>query len=107
MFLQVVTMSIFIHHCINTLQRMLKSESPCKLLSVGNHFSILPRQARYNSRSGRKIISSEDVGVVLHGYLKVISLVYLLSQYLNVNYILRWLYWFCFVRCNVTHKYFL
>lgn len=72
-------MSIFIHHCINTLQRMLKPERHCKLLSVGNHFSILSRQARYNGRSGRRIISSEDVGIVLLGYLKVICLVYLVS----------------------------
>jgi hypothetical protein len=92
MFLQVVPMSIFIHHCINTLQRALKSESPCKLFSIGNHLSILPRPAKYNGRSVRRIISSEDVGVVLLGYLKVISLVYLLSQYLQGSCILQWLY---------------
>jgi hypothetical protein len=91
-FLQVVPFSIFIHHCINTLQRALKSESPCKLLSIGNHLSILPRPAKYNGRSVRRIISSEDVGVVLLGYLKVISLVYLLSQYLQGSCILQWLY---------------
>ncbi|CAJ2657030.1 unnamed protein product [Trifolium pratense] len=67
----VVPMSIFIHHCINTLQRALKSESPCKFLSIGNHLSILPRPAKYNGRSGRRIISSEDVGVGLLGYLKI------------------------------------
>ncbi|KAI5420133.1 hypothetical protein KIW84_044064 [Lathyrus oleraceus] len=67
----VVPMSIFIHHCINTLHRMLKPESHCKLSSVGNHFSILSRQARYNGRSGRRIISSEDVGIILLGYLKI------------------------------------
>ncbi|CAI8606844.1 unnamed protein product [Vicia faba] len=67
----VVPISIFIHHYMNTLQRMLKPESHCKLSSVGNDFSILSRQARYNGRSGRRIISSEDVGIVLLGYLKI------------------------------------
>ncbi|KAG2396924.1 CST complex subunit [Vigna angularis] len=40
-------------------------------LRVGSIFSILSREARYNGRSLRRIIQSEDVGVVLLGYLKV------------------------------------
>nr|XP_004511201.1 CST complex subunit CTC1 isoform X2 [Cicer arietinum] len=67
----VVPTSIFIYHCINILQRMLKAENHCKLLSVGNHFSILSRRGRYNGTSVRRILPSEDVGIVLLGYLKV------------------------------------
>ncbi|TKY68592.1 CST complex subunit CTC1 [Spatholobus suberectus] len=67
----VIPMSIFICHCIHTLLRILKSENQCKLLPVGNHFSILSREARYNGRSVRRIVRSEDVGVVLLGYLKI------------------------------------
>ncbi|XP_014491983.1 CST complex subunit CTC1 isoform X1 [Vigna radiata var. radiata] len=67
----VIPISIFICHCIHTLLRIMKSESHCKLLPIGNQFSILSREARYNGRSLRRIIQSEDVGVVLLGYLKV------------------------------------
>ncbi|KAJ1404674.1 CST complex subunit CTC1, plant [Sesbania bispinosa] len=67
----VIPMPIFICHCIDTLHRTLKSENHCKLLSVGNYFSIIPRQDRYNGRSVRRIIPSKDVGVVLLGYLKI------------------------------------
>ncbi|XP_052733729.1 CST complex subunit CTC1 isoform X3 [Vigna angularis] len=68
---QVIPISIFICHCIHTLLRIMKSENHCKLLPIGNQFSILSREARYNGRSLRRIIQSEDVGVVLLGYLKV------------------------------------
>ncbi|XP_052733915.1 CST complex subunit CTC1 isoform X2 [Vigna angularis] len=67
----VIPISIFICHCIHTLLRIMKSENHCKLLPIGNQFSILSREARYNGRSLRRIIQSEDVGVVLLGYLKV------------------------------------
>ncbi|KAK7342865.1 hypothetical protein VNO80_25821 [Phaseolus coccineus] len=67
----VIPMSIFICHCIHTLLRIMKSENHCKLLPIGNHFSILSREARYNGRSFRRILPSEDIGVVLLGYLKI------------------------------------
>lgn len=86
-------MSVFIYHCIDTFLRRLKSENHCKLLPVGNHFSFLSPEARYNGRSvKRRIISSEDVGIVLLGYLKVICSIYLIFQYLQVCCILQWLY---------------
>ncbi|KAK7317482.1 hypothetical protein RJT34_01757 [Clitoria ternatea] len=67
----VIPMSIFISHCIYTLLRMLKSENHCKSVPVGNQFSIISREARYNGRSVRRIVRSEDVGIVLLGYLKI------------------------------------
>ncbi|KAK7405405.1 hypothetical protein VNO78_06677 [Psophocarpus tetragonolobus] len=67
----VIPMCIFISHCIHTLLRILKLENHCKLLPVGNHFSILSREVRYSGRSVRQIIRSEEVGVVLLGYLKI------------------------------------
>ncbi|RDX94494.1 CST complex subunit CTC1, partial [Mucuna pruriens] len=67
----VIPMSIFICHCIDTLLRILKSENHCKLLPVGNHVSFLSREARYNGRSVRRIVRSEDIGIVLLGYLKI------------------------------------
>lgn len=72
-FFQVVPMSIFIFHCIDTLLRMLKSENHCKLLSVGNHFSILSHEVRFDGRPIRRIIQSVDLGIVLLGCLKVIG----------------------------------
>ncbi|KAG5001082.1 hypothetical protein JHK87_022154 [Glycine soja] len=68
---QVVPLSIFICHCIHTLLRILKAENHCKLLPVGNHFSILSREATCNDSSFRRIVRSEDLGVVLLGYLKI------------------------------------
>ncbi|XP_020206690.1 CST complex subunit CTC1 isoform X2 [Cajanus cajan] len=70
----VMPMSIFICHCIHTLLRILKSENRGKLLPVGNHFTILSREARYNGRSVRRIVRSEDVGVILLGHLKIDTL---------------------------------
>ncbi|KAL2326109.1 hypothetical protein Fmac_025167 [Flemingia macrophylla] len=70
----VIPMSIFISHCIHTLLGILKSENHCKLFHVGNHFKILSREARYNGRSVRRIVRSEDVGVILLGYLKIDTL---------------------------------
>ena len=70
-------MSIFICHCIHTLLRIMKSENHCKLLAIGNHFSILSREARYNGRSFSRILRSEDIGVDLLGYLKVSGPIYL------------------------------
>ncbi|KAH1238336.1 CST complex subunit CTC1 [Glycine max] len=67
----VVPLSIFICHCIHTLLRILKAENHCKLLPVGNHFSILSREATCNDSSFRRIVRSEDLGVVLLGYLKI------------------------------------
>ncbi|XP_061352936.1 CST complex subunit CTC1-like [Gastrolobium bilobum] len=67
----VIPISIFTDHCIDTLIRMMKSENHCKLLPVGSHFSILSREARYNGRSVRRFIPSEEVGVVLLGHLKI------------------------------------
>ncbi|MED6146720.1 hypothetical protein PIB30_037260 [Stylosanthes scabra] len=67
----VIPVSVFIRHCIYTLERTLKSENHCKLLPVGNHFRGLPHLARYSSRSWRRIIPSKDVGVTLLGHLKI------------------------------------
>ncbi|KAK7313892.1 hypothetical protein VNO77_39096 [Canavalia gladiata] len=67
----VIPISVFICHCLCTLLRTLKLENQCKLLPIGNHFSILSREARYNGRSVRRIIRSEDINVVLLGYLKI------------------------------------
>ncbi|KAE9616297.1 hypothetical protein Lalb_Chr04g0264211 [Lupinus albus] len=71
MLLQMIPMSIFIYHCIDTLQRNLKLENQCKVLPVGNHSRFLSHEARYDGRSVRRIISSEDTGIVLIGYLKI------------------------------------
>ncbi|XP_057737739.1 CST complex subunit CTC1 isoform X2 [Arachis stenosperma] len=67
----VIPASVFIHHCIDTLERTLKSENRCKLLPVGNHSRVLPHLARYSSRPGRKTIPGKDVGITLLGHLKI------------------------------------
>ncbi|KAK4284024.1 hypothetical protein QN277_000912 [Acacia crassicarpa] len=67
----VLPMSIFTHHCRATIMRILKSRNDCKLLTVENHSRLLSCEVRSCGRSVRRIISSEDVGCLLLGYLKV------------------------------------
>ncbi|KAI9118727.1 hypothetical protein K1719_010172 [Acacia pycnantha] len=67
----VLPMSIFTHHCRATIMRILKSRNDCKLLTVENHSRLLSCEVRSRGRSVRRIISSEDVGCLLLGYLKV------------------------------------
>lgn len=70
--LQVIPMSTFICHCRATLLRMLKSGNNCKLLTVNSNLRFFSCEARSYGQSVRRIISSEDVGCLLLGYLKVI-----------------------------------
>ncbi|MED6208091.1 hypothetical protein PIB30_041729 [Stylosanthes scabra] len=67
----VIPVSLFIRHCIDTIERTLKSENHCKLLPVGNHFRGVPHLARHSSRGWRRIIPGKDVGVTLLGHLKI------------------------------------
>ncbi|XP_027356816.1 CST complex subunit CTC1-like [Abrus precatorius] len=67
----VIPMSIFFCHCIYTLLGTLKLENHSQVLPVGNYFSILSHKARNNGRSVRRILRSEDLGVVLLGHLKI------------------------------------
>ncbi|XP_019427330.1 PREDICTED: CST complex subunit CTC1 isoform X2 [Lupinus angustifolius] len=67
----IIPMSIFIYHCIDTLQRKRKLENHCKVLPVGNLSRFSSHEAGYDGISVRRIISSEDTGIVLIGYLKI------------------------------------
>ena len=50
---------------------MLELENDCKRLPDDNHLRILSGEAGSHSPSIRRIIPSEDVGIVLLGNLKV------------------------------------
>ncbi|KAK7243336.1 hypothetical protein RIF29_38129 [Crotalaria pallida] len=67
----IIPMSILLYHCIDTLLRKLKLENHCEVLPVRSHSKLLSCEARYDGISVRRIISSEDVGVALIGYLKL------------------------------------
>ncbi|XP_028799438.1 CST complex subunit CTC1 [Neltuma alba] len=67
----VLPMSIFICHCRTTIMRILKTGNDCKSLTVDNHSGFLSCEVRSCGQSVRRIISSEDVGCLLLGYLKV------------------------------------
>ncbi|KAF7811458.1 CST complex subunit CTC1 isoform X1 [Senna tora] len=64
-------MSSFISQCRATLMSMLKSGNNSKLLTMDNYLGLLSCEARSHGRSVRRIISSEDVGCLLLGYLKI------------------------------------
>ncbi|XP_054786835.1 CST complex subunit CTC1 isoform X2 [Prosopis cineraria] len=67
----VIPMSIFACHCKATIMRMLRSGNDCKLLKVDNHLRLLSGEVSFRGHSVRRIISSEDVGCLLLGYLKI------------------------------------
>lgn len=66
--------SSFIHFSEATWTRMLRLENGCEKTSVNSQFRLLPCEGRFYSQSIRKILGSEDVGIILLGSLKVSSL---------------------------------
>ena len=51
--------------------RMLRLEKDCKKMFEKNQFSLLPCEGRFYGRSVRKILTSQDIGIILLGSLKV------------------------------------
>lgn len=51
--------------------RRLRLEKDCKKLCEKNQFSLLPCEGRFYGRSVRKIFTSQDIGIILLGSLKV------------------------------------
>ncbi|XP_059453022.1 CST complex subunit CTC1 isoform X2 [Corylus avellana] len=67
----VMPISSFIRYCEATWTRMLRLEKDCKKMFEKNQFSLLPCEGRFYGRSVRKILTSQDIGIILLGSLKI------------------------------------
>ncbi|KAG6674780.1 hypothetical protein I3842_15G062100 [Carya illinoinensis] len=67
----VIPISCFFHHCEATWMRILQLKSDCKKLCVNNLFSLQSCEGRLYDRSVRKILTSDDIGIILLGSLKI------------------------------------
>ena len=68
---QVMPISSFICHCEITWMRMLRLENDCKNFCENNQLSFQSCQGRFYGQSVKKILTSEDIGIILLGSLKV------------------------------------
>ncbi|KAF5468328.1 hypothetical protein F2P56_012486 [Juglans regia] len=67
----VIPISCFFHHCEATWMRILQLKNDCKKLCENNLFSLQSCEGRLYERSVRKILTSDDIGIILLGSLKI------------------------------------
>uniref|UniRef100_A0A2N9HSB4 CST complex subunit CTC1 n=1 Tax=Fagus sylvatica TaxID=28930 RepID=A0A2N9HSB4_FAGSY len=67
----VMPISSFIRHCEVTWMRMLRLENDCKNFCENNQLSFQSCQGRFYGQSVKKILTSEDIGIILLGSLKI------------------------------------